>query len=196
MMNGPMPSPIGHALAGVAIAWMTEEPNSTAQAKKPAIGAMTIVCATLAVFPDIDLLYRPIHRTATHSLLAAVLTTIVAAGVTRWVTGRVGWRMAIACGLAYASHIVLDWMGADASVPYGIQALWPFNDRWFVTPWAIFPGTERRDIFAAWSILANLRALAAELLILGPWVAVLWFRRTRRSRGPTSVPDDQPQPSA
>ncbi len=229
MMIGPMPSPIGHALAGVATALMGERdtpaspftperlltpdlkvgPTESA-AKRPTmvchnamrgrrvgpVSTLTVVCAVLAMLPDIDLLYLPLHRTATHSVFAALLIFIVAASVTGWVTGRVSWRVAIVCGAAYGSHILCDWMGKDASIPHGIQALWPFSDRWFISQWPLFPGTERRQVFSERSILINLWALVAELAIFGPVVVALWLRRTRRSRGPISGQGGRQQPSA
>ncbi len=67
-----------------------------------------------------------------------------------WLTGHFGDRRAavvigVACGLAWSSHILLDWLGADANPPYGVQALWPFSDTWFFSRLDIFPGTQRRD---------------------------------------------------
>ena len=91
---------------------------------------LTLVCIALAVLPDIDLLYPPMHRTATHSVGAVVLVTIIAAGVTGWVTGRINWRIALVCAAAYASHILTDWLGTDRNyAPYGIQMFWPFGKR-------------------------------------------------------------------
>jgi membrane-bound metal-dependent hydrolase YbcI (DUF457 family) len=172
-----MPSPIGHALAGAAIAWGAEvygrEPGERpARAANP--GRLALVCAGLAVLPDLDLLYIPIHRTATHSVAAVALTTIIAAVVTGWVTGRIRWPIAIACGAAYASHIMLDWLGADASRPHGLQALWPFTDRWFISPWTIFPGTERRAPLSGRSLWINARAAAVEIAIMGPVAYGCW----------------------
>jgi membrane-bound metal-dependent hydrolase YbcI (DUF457 family) len=189
MMIAPMPSPIGHALAGVAIAWTPLKRDTGAVPS-------ALICALLAALPDIDLLYMPVHRTATHSLFTALAVFIVAAAVTGQVKGRVSWSFAAICAAAYASHAVCDWMGKDASSPYGVQILWPLSDRWFISPWRIFPGTERRSILSERSILINLRAAVTEILIFGPVVALLWIRRTRRSRVPTSVQDSRPQPSA
>jgi membrane-bound metal-dependent hydrolase YbcI (DUF457 family) len=175
-----MPSPIGHALAGMAIAWGAEAYAGATGAKPTSarlVSRLTFACAGLAVVPDLDLLYIPIHRTATHSVTAAVLTTIITAAVTGWVTGRIRWPIAIACGAAYASHILLDWLGADASRPHGIQALWPFSDRWFISPWTIFPGTERRAPFSARSIWINVKAALGEIGIMGPVAYAAWRAR-------------------
>ena len=128
-----MPSPIGHALAGAAIAWScgVSQPKSTGTFTS---WKLPVACAVFAALPDVDLLYMPTHRTATHSVPVAILFTIVAAGVTGWVKPIREWCrttfgespavfIGLACGLAWSSHILLDWLGADANPPYGVQEL-------------------------------------------------------------------------
>jgi membrane-bound metal-dependent hydrolase YbcI (DUF457 family) len=153
---------------------------------------LAIACALLAAVPDLDLVYPPLHRTLTHSI-GAVLTIIIAVAVTTWVTGRVAWRVALICGAAYASHILLDWLGRDPSPPSGIQAFWPFTHNWYIAPWTIFPGTERRHLFTAATIAKNAKTVAAELLVLGPIaVAVGWWRIRRSARGTTCASEIRP----
>jgi inner membrane protein len=184
-MGASMPSPIGHVLAGAAIAWTFEAAEGTKppQAAAPSTNwRFVALCAALAALPDIDLLLMPIHRTMTHSVTAAFAVFIVAAGVTGWVTGRVHWLIAIACGAAYGSHVVMDWLGADASRPYGIQAFWPFSHHWFMSPLPVFPGTERRVPLSARSMWINLKAAAAELAIMGTLAWAAWRARERRRK--------------
>ena len=78
-------------------------------------------------------------------------------------------------GAAYASHLVLDWLGADQFPPYGIELFWPFSDRWFSSGWCVFPGEERRHIFTVAAMVRNLTVLGWELGILGPVVVALWW---------------------
>ena len=190
----PMPTPIGHALAGAAIAWSIRGMPGW----KPAA-----VCAFVAALPDADLLVAQTHRTATHSIPVALLVTSIAVVVTGWVNPNriTGWtvprRLALACGLAWTSHIVLDWLGADASRPYGVQALWPLSDSWFFSGLDLFPGTERRQPFASRAILINLRAVIQEVVLMAPIaVGAWWLMRTRRTRGRSSGPSGPPQPSS
>jgi membrane-bound metal-dependent hydrolase YbcI (DUF457 family) len=140
-------------------------------------------CALLAASPDLDLFAPALiqHRTVTHSVGAVVLVTVLTA-VVCWVAGRVSWRVALTCGAAYASHIVLDWLGRDPTPPFGIQALWPLTREWYISPWALFPATERRELLATASLLINARAVLSEMAILGSLVAILWL--TTRSRLP------------
>jgi inner membrane protein len=83
------------------------------------------------------------------------------------------------CAAAHASHLLLDWLGADPSLPFGIQALWPFSHRWFISGWNLFPSTERRHMFSAAAMVINLEAAAWEIAIMGPIVLALglWRRR-------------------
>lgn len=183
-----MPSPIGHALAGAAIAWSF---RGTSPAGRATVWKLPLVCAICAALPDIDLLYMPTHRTATHSVPVAILLTIVAAGVTEWVNPVRDWSarrvgvasqtfvVGLACGLAWSSHILLDWLGADANPPYGVQALWPFSDTWFYSGLDVFAGTQRRNPFSMRAMLINLRAAVQEMLMMGSIAAAVWWFRQR-----------------
>ncbi len=185
-----MPSPIGHALAGVAVAW----------AGAPSLDrTLTLTAASLAMLPDVDLLGRLFggpfagaHRTVTHSIGAVIVVTIIAAVVTAKVTRRNRARIVAVCAAAYASHLVLDWLGVDTTFPYGLQALWPFSDRFYISGWDIFGPTARIGLFTAPTMLVNLKAVVQETAILGPIVLLLWLVRTGRvastskSPGPTS----------
>ena len=176
-----MPSPIGHALAGAAVA-LTWERLRDAAVRRPALSTMVVACVVLAVLPDADLLYLRGHRTATHSFTAVALVTIIAAGVTRWVTGRIDWSVAAACGFAAFTHLAIDWLGEDFNNPRGIQAMWPFSDRWFFSGWDVFRFTERRNVFSMRTIWTNTLTGLQEIALLAPIVLLLWWtRKPRRS---------------
>jgi LexA-binding, inner membrane-associated putative hydrolase len=143
---------------------------------------LLVTCAVLAALPDIDLLYQPIHRAFTHSVGSTALVMIIAAAVTGWVTGRWSVGFAVLCGIAWGSHSVLDWFGADPSPPRGIKAFWPFSDRWFISDWDLFRGTERRHLFTLASMRYNARTIAQEVVMLAPIALALYWRRVTRSR--------------
>src|SRR6476620_812452 len=142
MVKDRMPSPLGHALAGLAAAWGSDlVPGRRTPRTAPANasffsragGWLTIACVGLAVLPDLDLASRA-HRAFSHSVGAVIVVTISAAAVTVWVTRRTGHqtslgspglsivRVAIMCGLAYATHVLLDWLAVDQRAPLGLQA--------------------------------------------------------------------------
>jgi len=85
----------------------------------------------------------------------------------------------LACTIAYASHLLMDWLGADPSQPAGIQALWPLSDRWFISGVNLFPYLERREMLSLTSILINLKAIAEEVAIMGPLVVIVAALRAR-----------------
>jgi membrane-bound metal-dependent hydrolase YbcI (DUF457 family) len=139
---------------------------------------------TLGAAPDLDL-FLGNHRGWSHSIGAALM-----AGLVSWlVTRRPRWGAA--AGLAWASHVLLDWMGEDTWPPIGIQALWPFSRGWYQAPFVIFPSVSRqywRDDF--WTL--NLKAAAVELAVLLPVVAAVIYASgaspfpisRRRAEGP------------
>jgi len=107
--------------------------------------------------------------------MAVGLLIIVAAAVTGEVTAKIG----LTCVAAYASHLLLDWMGADRSVPRGVQLLWPYSSTWFISGWDVFLGTERRHFFRSLTLRQNLITIIRELAILAPVVAALWLVRVK-----------------
>ena len=193
-----MPSPIGHGLAGLAVG-LALEPSDHAKAAWTGrlVSTFAAVAAITSALPDIDLLYPPVHRGATHSLGANVLLMIIAAGVTRWVTGRIAWRWVAMLGFAHSTHLLLDWLGTDRYHPTGLQALWPFSERFYISGWDLFPPTERR-VWLPQAVGINLRALMVEIAYGAPAAALGWLlaRRRRKNRGPTSFPGGLPRPFA
>ena len=183
-----MPSPIGHALAGATIAWAiapARPKNPHALWNIPLVSPLSIACAALAAAPDLDLLLPAAHRTVTHSVAAVAAVGIVSFAVTGKVTAR--GRIVMACILAYASHLFLDYLSVDPTPPRGLQLLWPLGDQWFISGLDIFRGTARRNIFSRQSMWINVTAIVQELAILGPLaVTVLSVRGMRFGRGRSS----------
>ena len=195
-----MSSPIGHALAGIALAWGADlvpgirswrtAPSSASWYERAGAG-LTLTCAVLAAAPDLDLFFGRFHRTMTHSLISVA----VVGGAAWLVAGRVGLprgargampRIVIMCAGAWATHLLLDWLTADRSTPRGIQLLWPFDGRWFISGWDIFPGSERRQLFSAATMRRNVAAIAQDVAILAPIVVALWLVRVKALAGLSS----------
>lgn len=163
-MIGGVPSPVGHALGGLAAAWRI--------APRRDRWAATFL-SSIAIAPDLDL-FVGTHRGASHSVGAAVI-----AGIVAWITLR-DRRWAAAAALAWGSHVLLDWLSNDTRPPLGVMALWPFTHAYYKAAVEIFPPVSRR-YWQSRFWLYNLRALVAELIILGP-IAWLVLRRSRRAR--------------
>jgi membrane-bound metal-dependent hydrolase YbcI (DUF457 family) len=187
MIEAPMATPIGHALAGIAVAWGADllpgarprrpQPSSASWYDR-AGGGLTLTCALLAAAPDLDLFVSRLHRTVTHSFLAVAVVAIVAALVATRKRLPVA-RVVLMCSAAWGTHLLLDWFAVDKSVPSGIQLLWPFDGRWFISGWDIFRGTERRNLFSAATMKIDAAAIAQDLAILVPILAVLWLVREK-----------------
>ena len=138
---------------------------------------MAAACA-----PDLDLLLSlalgpQYHRGASHSLGAAVVAGLVVFGVAR-VRGAsaAATRLGLLAGVAWLSHVLLDWLGSDSRAPFGIMALWPFSRSFFMAPFPLFLDVGRE---LTWSTMRNNTVAAAwESVLLLPW---LWLTRRRRS---------------
>ena len=118
-----MPSPVGHALAGVAVGFLIggggrSRFSSRARDRLLSRNLLTdrrlIGFALMGMLADIDFLVGT-HSTHTHSLGAILVVT---AAVGCW--GRGGGRgplLALALGAAYGSHVLFDWLGSDSTSP-------------------------------------------------------------------------------
>jgi membrane-bound metal-dependent hydrolase YbcI (DUF457 family) len=190
-----MPSPIGHALAGVAAAWTADlVPGDRLWRTAPrdaswyarAGNGLTLACACLAVLPDLDLVMLPFkpetHRTVTHSVGAAVVVGLTAAAMAGRAR-RPAARVSLMCAAAYATHLLLDWLGADRFPPFGLQMFWPFSDGWFISGWDLFRQTARRQLMSPAIIRLNALAIAQEMAILVPILVALWLVRVKALAG-------------
>jgi hypothetical protein len=182
-----MPSPFGHSLAGLAVAWAADLlPGDRAWRAAPASASwyrragngLTAACAVLAMAPDLDLAFTR-HRTYTHSVGAVVIVGLVAALIAKKARSRV----ALMCAAAYASHLLLDWLGVDLYPPLGLQALWPFDSGWYISGLDWFRQTRREQLFTWPVIEQNLLAIAQEMAILVPIAAALWLVRVKTLAG-------------
>ena len=188
-----MPSPIGHALAGLTAAWIADlvpgdrdwrtAPASASLYRRSGNG-LTLACAVLGASPDLDLLFAA-HRTVTHSVGAVAFVAIFAAASAA-LADRPIPRVAAMCAAAYASHLLLDWLGVDEFPPRGIQGLWPLSHKWFISYADFFRQTARREIFTALSMIKNLEAIVQEIAILGPAVVAVWLVRVKALSGLSS----------
>jgi membrane-bound metal-dependent hydrolase YbcI (DUF457 family) len=112
----------------------------------------------------------------THSLGFAVLVGLAVFG---W---RRSARLAIACALGVATHVLFDWLGSDTTPPLGVMALWPLSNDYYFSDARVFQAISRRYWLPNF-VTFNLLAVAREVAILLPIVAAVWWLRSqRRSR--------------
>ena len=196
-----MASPIGHALAGYAVGRLGEGSEA------PGGRLFLPVCAFLAVAPDLDFLPGLLvgqpslhHQGASHSLVAAAVVGGVAALLLvreRSLRPR-AWAV---FGAAYASHLLMDFLGPDGRPPIGLPLLWPLSDATWLAPVAVLPGIHHsvtgQEGVGEWLAMVlspvNLRAIAAELVLVGPVLFVAeWTRRRRAGPGVPEPPPGAP----
>jgi hypothetical protein len=68
----------------------------------------------------------------------AVAAALVATALRRSrVVGPPAWWACFA-GIAYATHLLVDWSTADAVAPYGAQFLWPLSAAFYHAPFSLF----------------------------------------------------------
>lgn len=192
-----MPTPIGHALGGLLVGLLTDATGaagaSGAQGAARAPGATGAVvasralldrslaiCAVAACLPDLDFFWGR-HNMETHSLGFAIF---VGLAVLAWQRSR---RLALACTLSVASHVLFDWLGSDDFPPLGVMALWPLNSNFYFADAYVFEAISRRywlDNFFS----HNAWAVIKELLILGPIAALTWWLGRRlKTRTPRRI---------
>lgn len=148
--------------------------------RAPGVGGRKVLglCAAAAVLPDIDFLWGR-HSMETHSLGAAILAGLA---VLAWTRGRER-RLALLVALAWASHVLFDWLGSDTTPPLGVMALWPFTSEFYFAHAYVFEAISRRTYRPDfWR--HNAYAVATEVLFLAPIAALAAWLRVRRPRRP------------
>ena len=193
-----MPSPLGHALVAFAAGW-TAGPAECRALPSPGGGSEPGILRTLpqwrwpiafaaaGMAPDLDLIVG-LHSRWTHSVGAAILVLAATWLLLRGRHPRPA-TAALALGLGYGSHVLLDWLATDTAPPIGIMALWPFSNGFYLSPVTVFMGISRKFWLAsAWT--QNTVSVTWELLIVLPLSGVaLWMRR----HGMRNLP---PEPAA
>lgn len=178
-----MPTPVGHALMGIAVdqLFCRSERN-------------LLTAIFYSNVPDIDFLPGLVgkdpaayHAKATHSMPVAVGAGIVSGLLARVSGSRFGQSF-IRTSLLYASHLLLDYFGKEA--PDGQPLLWPFKntcysigDAWFIT---IVSRKASDNFFLGLFTPQNYRAVRREVftvvpalitgLLVGRYVNSIWCK--------------------
>ncbi len=147
-------------MGGLAAGWLVSSPSLRSRGFPDAAWF-----AAAGMAADLDLLVGA-HSGPTHSLGATALVGLVTYLLRR------RWRFTAAVSLAYASHILLDWLGSDSAPPIGIMALWPFTREYYESSLHVFHAVSRRYWLPDFWHL-NVRAVVRELTVLVPVVAVI-----------------------
>ena len=165
-----MPSPLGHALGGLAVGLLASPRLNT---------SLLAACAIAGALADVDFLLPLRHRGPSHSIGAAAMVGLAAYAWLKTTNARTDpARIAALIAAAYGTHVLFDWLGADSSTPRGLMALWPFSPAFFISDLDVFNSVDRRywlDGFWRRTVIALLR----EVVILVPLIGIIWFAKRR-----------------
>lgn len=168
-----MPTPIGHALAGLTIA------SAVRRSGRRFPSGYYVGAAVLACLPDAELLvslttrydlhHGPLH-TVTFPFIAGVAAALIARGTWR---ARASWF-----GLVFAligSHVLLDLMRATHPASQ-LEVFWPFSERRVSLPIHVFYHAPSFDEVATPRGFRLLMTnLTAEIAVLGTLLLVTKF---------------------
>jgi membrane-bound metal-dependent hydrolase YbcI (DUF457 family) len=173
-----MPSPIGHAIAGLTVHVATARDEAEILSPR-----RILVISAAALLPDVDFLFRLVdgrnhHQQETHSIGFAALAALAAALAFRLGGWARPFRSGGAVGLAWLSHVLLDWLNNDTNPPIGLMALWPLTRDYYKFAWPVFLDVGRT---LSWETVRN-NALAAawEAVVLLPLFSLAWRLRWQR----------------
>ena len=180
-----MATPVGHSLAGYLVSGWSDGTRGPHKVRWLLLYVCLANAADLDFLPGI-LLGRPslYHQGVSHSLGFALVVSLAVAGVCRLRGKSFAAIFALSCA-AYVSHLVIDFFGSDTRPPYGIPIFWPLSGEYFISPIPVFWGVHHAGTAVGsaleWLIALlhpyNLGAIALEVVILLPFVALKRWRR-------------------
>ncbi|MDQ3803511.1 MAG: metal-dependent hydrolase [Acidobacteriota bacterium] len=125
-----MPLPVAHGLLGASIvAALHPQPTRRRYSVPLLFGALLANAADLDFLLVFALHSRSWHRGLTHSVVFALLVGLLSA----LLLGRRRLKEALAYGLAFASHGVLDYVTSKEGG--GVELLWPFSAERMMLGW-------------------------------------------------------------
>ncbi|NKB89405.1 MAG: hypothetical protein GKS06_14390 [Acidobacteria bacterium] len=189
-----MPLPVAHSLLGATVCVVADRDAVVPPGR-------LFAAMVLANAADLDYLAgilvgepHRFHRMASHSVTVAVVVGLAAALLVNrgWLPAwpvRRGWPSgaagtALVVSLLALSHVLLDSLNADYSDPVGVQAFWPFSQRWMMA-FPLFYNVEKLAgaatplaFLSSLLIWHNVKAALLEVALLGPLLfGAVWWRR-------------------
>lgn len=180
-----MPLPFGHSLMGYALY------KTMPQETRVISWRMFLLFVLLANLPDID--YLPgflqgnpnkFHHHFTHSLGFTVMVGWILATYSylkkrkRFLT-----YFLMFAGVCF-SHVVLDFLTADYSQPYGVPLFLPFSNRYFISPITVFMSIDKSNssniFIQSLFVMHNFWAALWEIVVFIPVLSIINLRNKRR----------------
>jgi inner membrane protein len=112
------------------------------------------------------------HHGPSHSLGFAILFGLALSLTTALFKLGDGRRNFSVFFSLYFSHVLLDYLSTDSSIPYGVPLFWPLSDEYYMAPFAFLPDIHRpvssgMKFITGVLSLHNLWAATVEFLMLG-----------------------------
>lgn len=173
-----MPLPIAHGLFGASvIAWLHPQSAPNRKYRPLLIGALLANAADLDFLLVFVLQSKAWHRGFSHSIAFALLACAFFAVA----LGKSRFQVAIAYGLAFASHWFLDYLTTKEGG--GVELLWPFSgERLRLGWWGL------SEVPSKLTGVERLEALAVEFALFTPLLlAVVLLRRARARRSDSAT---------
>ena len=187
-----MPSPLAHGLVGLTVHVLAS--RDRAELRDPWRLGVT-VGASLA--PDLDLAFKLVdgrnhHNYAFHSIGFALLAAVSGAFVYRLLRWARPIVLGLVTGLAWASHLLIDYLNVDTHPPIGLMALWPFSHAFYKSPVPLFMDIGRT---LTWTTVRHDAVAGAwECVVLFPLLLGAWRYKGRRLEEPGWHADSRASP--
>ena len=182
-------------LAGLAIAHVARTRGWI-----PAHWGLIAACVAAANAADLDFLTGSIdggflfyHHGITHSLIAAIAAGLVAASIAWRAADLSSFRVGLLVGLAYASHVLLDFVAFTPSEPTDMPIFWPVAaDIGWATPIQVFASIQHGGTLSSLPGVVTradtLWAIAREVAVMGcVWLIAAWLAGRRSSAAGSKI---------
>jgi len=169
-----MASPVAHSFAGFwsFLLFAKQMKIALGEQWRKYVGqlCLLVLVANLADFDVIPslLLHKDFHHRASHSLLAAILVSLILSWL--WKIAESFWRSFAIYFVAYGSHLLIDFftgsrLGWNVRGD-GLPLFWPWPRSRLHSTVVLFYGLTNGSISATFSV-ANLRAVCNDFLFFG-----------------------------
>ncbi len=187
-----MPSPIAHAVTGYALTQLP--PTKSALALHKAFPWLTLWLplygTVVSVLPDFDFIPQLItgirfHRGPSHSLLAALLVSLMLALIIYSIKRQIPYgKLFVFTLICYGTHLAMDAVTTGGA---GMMLLWPFSEQYFRAPFSIFPPV--RHSRGLWDA-SHIVFISVELVYSGIVLSALKLIKAKHQR-PQNSPESQ-----
>lgn len=185
-----MTTPIGHGITGLALNFLLPAQSLRHRLWVAGLLVVSACAADLDFVPGILIQdVNVFHRGPSHSLVMALVWGALVWIVARRFSSR-ALIIASLAALAYASHMLLDFLGTDTREPFGIPLLWPFSDMHFAHDPGFFagirhgvPGDSLATSIGELMSPHNFRALGLEIVATVPVLLLCWVVGKLMHRG-------------